>query len=207
MGRHALSATPNRRVGAVPNPGGAAMAGGEFTVCVYCSAHPAVPQSYLDLAGEVGEKIGARGWSLVWGGSRNSMMGVLARAVRANGGRTTGVIPDSLIARELADTDADELLVVPNVRERKAVMDAHADAFLALPGGLGTAEELFEVWTARYLRLHDRPVVLLDVDDHYKGLLEWAGELHRKGFVSDGGLASLTVAPDVDAALAALTPA
>ncbi|KAA2264036.1 TIGR00730 family Rossman fold protein [Solihabitans fulvus] len=175
----------------------------EFTVCVYCGSLDTVPQSYLDLATAVGEGIAARGWSLVWGGATASMMGAVARAARAGGARTIGVIPQALVDREIADRDADELIVVSGMRDRKARMDERADAFLTLPGGLGTCEELFEMWTSRYLDMHRRPVVLLDVDDHYKGILAWIDELRSRGFVSDVALGALTVAADVDAALAA----
>ncbi|WP_137813207.1 TIGR00730 family Rossman fold protein [Gandjariella thermophila] len=181
-------------------------AAGTYAVCVYCGSFATVPRQYLDLAEAVGKGIAERGWSLVWGGGRTSMMGALARAVRENGGRTVGVIPRALVAPEIADRDADELLVVETMRERKELMDAHASAFLALPGGLGTCEELFEMWTSRYLRMHDRPVVLLDVEGHWSGLLAWVRELRDRGFASDASLAALTVVSEVDAALDACAP-
>ncbi|MEU5691531.1 TIGR00730 family Rossman fold protein [Actinosynnema sp. NPDC020468] len=172
-----------------------------LTVTVYCGSQRAVPDSYLRLATEVGTALAARGWSLAWGGGRTSMMGAVAEAARAGGARTTGVIPRSLVDREWADRDADDLLLVDTMRDRKALMEAHGDAFLALPGGIGTCEELFEVWTARVLGLHAKPVVVLDVDDHYRGLLEWVNSLHGKGFVSRHALDSLVVADDVRSAL------
>ncbi|WP_199441384.1 TIGR00730 family Rossman fold protein [Umezawaea beigongshangensis] len=172
-----------------------------FTVTVYCGSLRTVPQSYLDLAAEVGKEIAARGWSLAWGGGRTSMMGEVARAAREGGARTTGVIPRALADREIADFDADELLVVDTMRERKAVMEAHADAFLTLPGGIGTCEELFEVWTSRSLAMHGKPVVLLDVDGHYAGLIRWLDELGERGFVAPAARAALVVASDVSSAL------
>lgn len=170
-------------------------------VCVYCGSLKTVPESYVELAASVGREIAARGWSLVWGGGRTSMMGAVARAAREGGARTVGVIPRGLVDREIADNEADELLVVDTMRERKAAMEAHADAFLALPGGIGTAEEFFEVWTARVLAMHAKPVVLLDVDDHYKGLVDWLTALRDKGFVSDFAMRSLVVTNDVSTAL------
>ena len=107
---------------------------------------------------------------------------------------------------EVADTLADELLVVDTMRERKALMEAHADAFLTLPGGLGTCEELFEVWTAGYPRMHTKPVVLLDPDGHYTGLLEWMRGLAKRGFVRPGAFPRLVVTTDVTAALDACAP-
>ena len=103
-------------------------------VTVYCGSRVAVPASYLELAAEVGASIAARGWSLTWGGSSVSMMGEVARAARGGGARTLGVIPKGLVGTELADDHADELVVVDTMRERKALMEAHGDAFLALPG-------------------------------------------------------------------------
>ncbi|MEU7528873.1 TIGR00730 family Rossman fold protein [Saccharothrix sp. NPDC042600] len=170
-------------------------------VTVYCGSLRTVPRSYLDLAAEVGRQIAARGWSLTWGGGRTSMMGALAEAARAGGARTTGVIPRALVDREWADREADDLLLVDTMRDRKALMEAHGDAFLALPGGIGTCEELFEVWTSRVLAMHGKPVVLLDVDGHYRGLLEWLADLHSRGFVSRFALDSLVVTDDVTAAL------
>jgi uncharacterized protein (TIGR00730 family) len=170
-------------------------------VCVYCASIDTIPAHYPELAAAVGRAIATRGWELVSGGGRRSMMGAVAIAARAGGARTTGVIPRSMVDREWADHDADELLVVGTMRERKALMEAHADAFLALPGGIGTCEELFEIWTSGYLGLHSKPVVLLDPDGHYAGLLEWVKGLAERGFVQQAALDRLVVVADVDAAL------
>lgn len=172
----------------------------DVSVCVYCASGP-VPQSYLDLAAEVGGAIAKRGWTLVSGGGRVSMMGEVARAARAGGARTVGVIPRALLDREVGDTESDELLVVDTMRERKGLMDAHASAFLTLPGGIGTCEELFEIWTSRYLGMHYKPVVILDPDGHYQGLLDWLRGLVDSGFASARSLAALTVTSDLDEAL------
>jgi uncharacterized protein (TIGR00730 family) len=172
-----------------------------FAVCVYCASSDAVAPSNLALAEQVGREIGRRGWTLVSGGGRRSMMGAVAKGARAGGGRTVGVIPRSMVQREWADHDSDELLLVDTMRERKALMEAHADAFLALPGGVGTCEELFEVWTAGYLGMHAKPVVLLDPYGHYTGLLDWVRGLGEKGFVVPAALERLVVTTDVDAAL------
>ena len=170
-------------------------------VCVYCASVDGIPARHVDLARDVGAGIAARGWELVSGGGRVSMMGAVATAARAGGARTTGVIPRSMVAREWADHDSDELLVVETMRERKALMEARADAFLALPGGLGTCEELFEVWTAGALGLHAKPVGLLDPDGHYAGLLDWVRDLAARGFLRETALARLAVVHDVAAAL------
>ena len=123
------------------------------------------------------------------------MMGALAIAARTAGARTVGVIPHAMVDREWADHESDELLVVDTMRERKALMEAHADAFLALPGGVGTCEELFEVWTSGYLRMHAKPVVLLDPDGHYAGLLEWVRGLVERGFVRPEAIAAAAWSP------------
>jgi uncharacterized protein (TIGR00730 family) len=173
----------------------------ERAVCVYCASIESIPDRYRTLAAEVGRQIAARGWQLVSGGGRSSMMGAVAVAARAGGARTTGVIPRSMVEREWADHDSDELLVVASMRERKAQMEARADAFLALPGGLGTCEELFEIWTSGYLGLHAKPVVVLDPDGHWTGLLDWARGLADRGFATREAVDHLIVTTDVTAAL------
>ena len=170
-------------------------------ICVYCASIETIAPHYPALAADVGREIAARGWELVSGGGQRSMMGAVAGAARAGGARTTGVIPRSMVEREWADHDSDELLVTETMRERKALMEAHADAFLALPGGLGTCEELFEVWTSGYLGMHAKPVVLLDPDGHWTGLLDWVHGLGERGFVTPDALARLVVTTDVGAAL------
>ncbi len=173
---------------------------GETAVCVYCASRP-VPQRYMDLAAEVGTGIAKRDWTLVSGGGRVSMMGEVARAARAGGTRTIGVIPQALVAHEIADDEADELLVVDNMRERKGLMDSHSSAFLAMPGGIGTCEELFEVWTSRYIGLHAKPVVLLDPDGHFDAMLSWLRGMVQSGFAAQSSLDVLTVTTDVEQAL------
>ncbi|GFG75042.1 TIGR00730 family Rossman fold protein [Mycobacterium botniense] len=176
-----------------------------WAVCVFCASAPTQPE-LLALAARLGEAIAARGWTLVWGGGNVSAMGALATAARARGGRTVGVIPKMLVHREVADHDADELIVTDTMRERKQVMEDRADAFIALPGGLGTLEELFEVWTAGYLGVHDKPVVLLDPTGHYDGLRAWLCGLVDAGYVAQASLDRLVVVDEVSAALAACSP-
>ena len=169
-------------------------------VCVYCASSTRVPESYVALAAEVGTALAARGHSLVSGGGRLSMMGAVARAARAGGAHTVGVIPQALVDVEVGDTDG-ELVVVGDMRERKGVMDARADAFLALAGGLGTLEELFEVWVARSLGLHVKPVVVLDTDGLYAPLRAQVELMHDRGFVRTPALGALQWASTVEQAL------
>jgi hypothetical protein len=153
-----------------------------LAVCVFCASSDLIPTRYIDLAAEVGAEIARRGHTLVTGGGSVSCMGAVARAARAGGARTVGVIPRALLASEVADDDADELLVTDDMRTRKAAMDDRADAFLALPGGLGTLEELLEIWVARTLRMHDKPVVVCDPDGAYAPLRAQVDQLVATGF-------------------------
>ena len=132
------------------------------------------------------------------------MMGAVARAAREGGARTVGVIPEALVAHEVADDEADDLVIVPDMRTRKGEMDARSDAVLALPGGLGTLEELFEAWTSRSLRMHDKPVVVLDPDGHYDPLFAWLEGLRGTGYVSERGMAGVVRTKTVDDALDAV---
>lgn len=152
------------------------------TICVFCASSEAIPPHYVDLAAEVGAEIARRGHALVTGGGSVSMMGAVARAVRAGGGRTVGVIPRALLDREIADHDADELVVCDTMRERKGEMDRRSDAFITLPGGIGTLEELLEVWTARTLGMHDKPVVVCDPDDAFAPLRAQIDQIVSRGF-------------------------
>ena len=148
----------------------------------------------------VGARIAADGHSLVSGGGRTSMMGAVARAARAGGAHTLGVIPEQLVPLEVADTDADELIVVRGMRERKRIMEDSSDGFIALPGGIGTMEELFEVWTTHSLGMLGKPVVVLDTDGFYAPLWAFVESLHDRGFVRTAALRALHRAASIDEA-------
>ncbi len=173
-------------------------------VCVYCASSIRIDQAYVSLASEVGTELARRGHELVSGGGDLSMMGAVARAARAGGARTVGVIPHALLELEVGDQDADELLVVDDMRTRKALMDSRSDAFLALPGGLGTLEELFEVWTARTLGLHAKPVVVLDLDGLYAPLRAQVSLMVERGFVRQEAADALVWTDSAAAALDAV---
>lgn len=176
-----------------------------WSVCVYCASGP-VDSSFIELARELGTEIGKRGWQLVSGGGNVSMMGAVAESAREAGALTVGVIPKALVHREVADVDADELIVTDTMRERKRIMEDRADAFVTLPGGIGTLEELFETWTAGYLGMHDKPVVLLDPVGHFDGLLQWIDGLSTTGFVQQRALDALVRTSTVEEALRACSP-
>jgi uncharacterized protein (TIGR00730 family) len=129
------------------------------------------------------------------------MMGAVADGARSGGAYTLGVIPQSLVDLEVADTAADELIVTTDMGSRKNLMIERSDAFIALPGGLGTLDELFEVWTTATLDLHDRPIVLLDPDGFYDGLMTWLDQLADTAFVRHAAMAKVTVAKSIGEAL------
>lgn len=177
-------------------------------ICVFCSSSERIDPSFLDLADAVGTELARRGHSLVSGGGRVSMMGAVARAARAGGAHTLGVIPQALVPLEVADDDAHELVVTAGMRERKAHMDAAADAFVVLPGGIGTLEELFEIWVARSLGMHRKPVVVCDPQGSYAHLHALLEHLTDTGFVRRQAAAELvwtsTAAEALDAVEAQL---
>lgn len=138
---------------------------------------------YAEAARAVGTWIGQRGGQLVYGGGCTGLMGIVAEATKAAGGRVVGVIPRALVDKELANQFCDELHIVANMHERKAMMAERSDAFLALPGGIGTFEELFEVWTWRQLGYHDKPVGLLNVENYYTSMLQFLQSTVTQGFM------------------------
>jgi uncharacterized protein (TIGR00730 family) len=152
------------------------------TICVYCASSERIDPRYIELATQVGTEIARRGYGLVSGGGSVSCMGAVARAVRAGGGHTTGVIPQALVDMEVADGDADELVVTRDLRERKGQMDNRSDGFLALPGGLGTLDEIFEIWVSRTLGMHDKPLVVLDPDGVFAMMRAQVDDLVLRGF-------------------------
>jgi uncharacterized protein (TIGR00730 family) len=156
-----------------------------FSICVYCGSRPGERPEFTAAAQAVGRWIGERGGQLVYGGGRMGLMGVVAAATRAAGGRVVGIIPRILVDKEHANRQSDELHIVENMHTRKAMMSDRADAFLALPGGIGTFEELFEIWTWRQLGYHDKPVGILNVAGYYDALLAFLAHSVREGFMSE----------------------
>ena len=169
-------------------------------VCVFCASSSNLEQRWLDLAARTGRELAVRGHTLVSGGGRVGMMGALADGARSGGAHTIGVIPQSLVDLEVADTAADELIVTGDMGARKNMMIDRSDAFITLPGGLGTLDELFEVWTTATLDLHRKPIVLLDPDGFYDGLMSWLGRLADAGFVRRAALKQITVAASIPVA-------
>ena len=168
-----------------------------LSICVYCGSRFGDSASFVTAAQEMGEAIARRGARLVYGGGRVGLMGIVADAALAAGGRVVGVIPEALMQREVGHSRLTELLVVRSMHERKQAMAERADAFVALPGGIGTLEELYEVWSWQQLGYHDKPVALLNVDGYYDPLIEFMGQSVRRGFVSEEQHRALLVDTDV----------
>src|SRR3954452_20403698 len=177
------------------------------TVCVFCASSERIPKRYVDLAADVGTELARRGHSLVSGGGSVSCMGAVAQAARAGGARTVGVIPRVLHDLEVADHEADELVVTDDMRARKGLMDVRSDAFLTLPGGLGTLEELLEIWVSRTLAMHAKPVVVLDPDGIFAPLRAQVDLLVERGFVRPGAQVAVTWVRDPDEAFDAIDAA
>ena len=169
-------------------------------VCVFCGASSGRLAAYAEAARAFGEEVAARGLGLVFGGGRVGLMGAVADGALAGGAEVIGVIPQSLVERELAHSGV-SLEVVDSLHERKARMAALADAFVALPGGFGTLDELLEQLTWSQLGLHDRPIGLLDVEGYWRPLIALARHATEEGFVRESDLAAIAVADDAAALL------
>ena len=156
-----------------------------FSICVYCGSRPGSDPLFTTAARAVGRWIGEHQGQLVYGGGRSGLMGEVAQATRQAGGRVVGVIPQALVDKELANHACDELHIVQTMHERKAIMAERSDAFIALPGGIGTFEELFEVWTWRQLGYHDKPIGLLNVAGYYDALDGFLQSSVRNGFMGE----------------------
>lgn len=178
-----------------------------FSICVYCGSRPGALHEYTQAAKDVGTWIGQHHGQLVYGGGNNGLMGLVADATQAAGGRVVGVIPHALAQKEFARRECDELHLVDNMHQRKHIMAERADAFLALPGGIGTFEEFFEVWTWRQLGFHNKPIGLLNVANYYDGLTQFMQNTVNQGFVSDWQMDFVQQSSDVNELLTQLVQA
>ncbi|MES2279924.1 MAG: TIGR00730 family Rossman fold protein [Pseudomonadota bacterium] len=178
-----------------------------FSLCVYCGSRAGNDPEFSATAEFVGTWIGQHGGQLVYGGGRNGLMGIVADATLAAGGRVIGVIPQALVEKEWAHSGCTELHIVENMHERKRIMAENAGAFLALPGGIGTLEEFFEVWTWRQLGYHDKPVGLLNMGGYYDSLLAFLGSSVTAGFMNDALMNLIHVNGQAEPLLTALVNA
>ncbi len=174
-------------------------------VCVFCGSSTGARPEYADAASAVGRLLAASGITLVYGGASVGLMGVLADATLQAGGRVIGVIPRALVEQEIAHTGLTELRVVESMHERKAEMADLSDGFLALPGGLGTLEELFEIWTWGNLGYHQKPCGLLNTSEYYTSLLKFVDDMVVEKFVRETQRGMLIVDRDIQTLLRAMT--
>jgi uncharacterized protein (TIGR00730 family) len=170
-------------------------------VTVFCSSSPSVHPIYRDAATELGTEIVRRGWGLVYGGTRAGMMGVLANAVRAGGGKVIGITPQLFVDKGIADQAADELIVSTSFRDRKMLLEERGDALVALPGGLGTLEELFEAIVGKQLGYHAKPIVLVNIAAFFEPLLKLIDHGIELQFIPARARQLMFVAPTVAAAV------
>jgi hypothetical protein len=169
------------------------------SLCVYCGSSGAVADVYREAASQLGARLAAMGIEVVFGGGRVGLMGLLADAALASGGRVTGIIPGRLRDAEVAHHGVSELVVVDTMHERKALMAERADAFAILPGGIGTLDETFEILSWKQLGLHDKPIFLVDVDGYWSPLRTLLNRVVDRGFAQAKTHDLLRVVPTVSA--------
>lgn len=172
-----------------------------IAICLFCSSTRNAAESWRGLARGLGEAIARRGHTLVYGGTTVGLMGEAARAAREAGGRVVGVVPALMLEAGIANEECDELVVAPDMRARKAAMDDRSDAFLCLPGGIGTLEEFFEVLTLNQLGVRPRPIGLVDPDGAFDALEALLADLLRRGLARDNLPALYRRFDAVDAAI------
>ena len=172
--------------------------------CVFAGSNSGRQPIYAEAAAHLGRALADAGIGLVYGGASIGLMGVVADSARAHGGEVIGVIPESLVAKEVADTSIGDLRIVGSMHQRKALMAELSDGFIALPGGIGTLEELFEMWTWGQLGDHGKPCALLNVGGFYDGLSAFLDHVTTEAFLRPVHRGMLIVESDVDALLPAL---
>ena len=182
------------------------MANNPMRICVYCSSSTAISQELIDFAYEVGKGIAERGWDLTWGGGSISMMGAVARGAREHGAKTIGVIPEKLLNHEFEDKDATEMFIVKDMLARKGMLEEISDAYIALPGGIGTLEEFYEIWVSRYLNFHSKPVVVCDPIGAFTPMQAALEHLTELNLMKPGQTQLVTWTTKVSEALEACSP-
>jgi uncharacterized protein (TIGR00730 family) len=166
-------------------------------LCVYCASSDRIDPKYAAAATELGREMVKRGWGLVYGGGKTGLMGAVAKAVKSQGGKVVGIIPEFMKSRELAYDEADELVTVVTMRERKLLMEARADAFVTLPGGFGTLEEIMEILTLRQLDVVKKPCVFLNQDGFYDDLFRLFEKMLAEKFFKPSNMGLFRVAATV----------
>jgi cytokinin riboside 5'-monophosphate phosphoribohydrolase len=170
-------------------------------ICVYCSSSDMVAPEYFAVAEELGAAIGRRGHTLVYGGTNVGLMGACAKAAQQQGAKVVGIIPSFIAERGLAYDKADELIVTDDMRQRKALMEQRSDAFVALPGGFGTLEEMFEIITLKQLQRHNKAIVFLNAVGYYEPLAAALEHMYEAQFAKEAYRRMYNFAPDVASAM------
>lgn len=171
------------------------------SVCVFCSSSDSVDGIYKEAAADLGRRLGRLGLNLIYGGASVGLMGCVARGVHESGGKVAGVLPEFFKVKEIEYGEADELIVTRDMRERKAVMDAKSDAFIILPGGIGTLEEAMEILSMKQLKLTNKPLAFINTCNFYDGLISNLQEMVDLKFAKKETAGLFAVKPDPEAAL------
>ena len=174
------------------------------SVCVFCGSRSGSDPSFRKCAEELGVGLAEAGHRLVYGAGDVGLMGSVARAAQAAGGETFGVIPEHLLKREVGKVDLTTFIVTENMHERKKVMFMNSDAIVILPGGAGSLDEFFEVLTWRQLGLHDKPIIVVNIEGYWDKLIDLMSDVVEKGFADQSLIDFVSVAPDARGALEAV---
>jgi uncharacterized protein (TIGR00730 family) len=174
------------------------------SICVYCGSSADVAQSYKDAAVHLGREAGERGIEIIYGGGRVGLMGLVADSAIAAGGKVTGIIPSHILELEVAHQTLTELIVVENMHQRKMMMFERSEAFVILPGGLGTLDEAFEILTWKQLGLHRKPIIVANIDGYWDGLLSLVDHGVEEGFIRPRHARLFAVVDQVSAILPTL---
>ncbi len=168
------------------------------TICVFCGSRNGTNPHWIEQASALGSGIAKRGWHLVFGGGSFGLMGAVSDAAIKNNGIVTGIIPERLTGKEGISPNLSKLHIVKNMRERKEMMEELSDAFVIIPGGIGTLEEFFEIWSARHVGSHNKPIILANWNNFYDGLLQFIRQSQVDGFVTDFHLDKMQVVHSLD---------
>jgi len=176
----------------------------QLSLCVYCGSRPGNAPQFSQAAVDVGKWIAEQGGQLVYGGGNNGLMGLVAKSAQVNGAKVIGVIPESMVIREWARRECDELIVVKTMHERKKIMAERANAFLALPGGIGTFEEFFEAWTWKQLGYHAKPIGLLNTQGYFDSLIAFLKNSFESQFMVEHQMGLITIDSNTNSLLNSL---
>lgn len=167
-------------------------------MCVYCSSSNNLPEKFYVVSKELGEKLAQKGFDMVYGGTTVGMMGVIANNALQNGAEVIGVIPERIASFGLKHPELAKVIVTKDMRERKATMEKYADVFVAMPGGFGTFEEIFEILVAKQLGYHDKPVIFVNFDGYYDNMIKMFNTLYENNFAKEEMKSLYFIAKTVD---------